>query len=157
MPKKFTASQKTLKPDVRFGDLIVSKFINCLMLQGKKSTAEKVFYGALDIIGGKINEPEAIEVFRTALENVRPEIEVRSRRVGGQTYQVPCPVNAKRKQSLAIKWLITATRSKKGKPMAQRLATEIINAFKKEGDAVTKRENVHKMAEANRLFAHFAW
>ena len=157
MPKKFTASKETLKPDARYGDVVVSKFINCLMLQGKKSTAERAFYGALDIVGKKVKEPEPIEVFRTALENVKPEIEVRSKRVGGQTYQVPCPVNPKRRQSLAIKWLIGVTRGKKGKPIAEKLATEIINAFNKEGDAVTKRENVHKMAEANRLFAHFAW
>ena len=157
MPKKFTASQETLKPDARFNDLVVSKFINCLMLQGKKSTAERAFYTALDIIGKKITEPAPIDVFRTALDNVKPEIEVRSKRVGGQTYQVPCPVNPKRRQSLAIKWLISAVRAKKGKPIAVRLATELTNAFNKEGDSVTKRENVHKMAEANRLFAHFAW
>ncbi len=157
MRKKPTASGKTLKPDVRFGDKIVSKFINCVMLEGKKSTAERVFYDAIDIIAGKVKKPEAIEVFRTALENVKPEIQVRSRRVGGQTYQVPTAVTAKRRQSLAIKWIVQAARSKKGKPMAVRLAGEIIAAFNKEGDAITKRENVHKMAEANRLFAHFAW
>ncbi len=157
MRKKATASEKTLKPDVRFGDKIVSKFINCVMLEGKKSTAERVFYDAIDIIAGTVKKPEAIEVFRTALENVKPEIQVRSRRVGGQTYQVPTAVTAKRRQSLAIKWIVQAARSKKGKPMAVRLAGEIIAAFNKEGDAITKRENVHKMAEANRLFAHFAW
>lgn len=157
MRKKRTASEKTLKPDVRFGDKIVSKFINCVMLEGKKSTAEKVFYDAIDIIGKKIKKPEPIEVFRTALENVKPEIQVRSRRVGGQTYQVPMAVSARRRQSLAIKWIVDAARSKKGKPMAVKLANEIVAAFNKEGDAITKRENVHKMAEANRLFAHFAW
>ena len=157
MKKKRTASEKTLKPDVRFGDKIVSKFINCVMLEGKKSTAERVFYDAIDIIGKKINKPEPIEVFRTALENVKPEIQVRSRRVGGQTYQVPMAVSAKRRQSLAVKWIVQAARSKKGKPMAVKLANEIVAAFNKEGDAITKRENVHKMAEANRLFAHFAW
>jgi len=157
MRKKRTASEKTLKPDVRFGDKIVSKFINCVMLEGKKSTAEGVFYDAIDIIAKKIKKPEPIEVFRTAIENVKPEIQVRSRRVGGQTYQVPMAVSAKRRQSLAIKWMVQAARSKKGKPMAVKLANEIVAAFNKEGDAITKRENVHKMAEANRLFAHFAW
>ncbi|MFH1550482.1 MAG: 30S ribosomal protein S7 [Planctomycetota bacterium] len=157
MKKKRTASEKTLKPDVRFGDKIVSKFINCVMLEGKKSTAERVFYDAIDIIAKKIKKPEPIEVFRTAIENVKPEIQVRSRRVGGQTYQVPMAVTAKRRQSLAVKWIVQAARSKKGKPMAVKLANEIVAAFNKEGDAITKRENVHKMAEANRLFAHFAW
>ena len=157
MSKKFTASAKTLKPDIRFGEISVSKFINCLMLQGKKSTAEKVFYDALDIIGKKMNEPEPIEVFRTAMENVKPEIEVRSRRVGGQTYQVPTPVSNKRRNALAVKWIIQTARGKKGRPMAEKLASEFIAAFNKEGDAITKRGNVHKMAEANRLFAHFAW
>ncbi len=157
MSKKFTASKETLKPDVRYNDIVVSKFINCLMLQGKKSTAERIFYNAMDIIGKKVKEPKPVEVFRTALDNVKPEIEVRSKRVGGQTYQVPCPVSPKRRQSLGIKWIIGATRSKKGKPIAERLATELMNAFNKEGDSITKRENIHKMAEANRLFAHFAW
>jgi small subunit ribosomal protein S7 len=157
MAKKTTASVATLKPDVKYGSKVISKFINCLMYEGKKSTAEKVFYDALDVLGKKMKDEKPEEVFLKALDNLKPEIEVRSKRVGGQTYQVPMPVSPKRRQALAIKWLLEVARGKKGRAMAQKLADEVIAAYKKEGDAMTKRENVHKMAEANKLFAHFAW
>lgn len=157
MAKKFTASAETLRPDVKYGNKAISKFVNCLMLKGKKSIAEKIFYTSMDIIEKKMKNEKPNEVFIQALDNLKPDIEVRSRRVGGQTYQVPTQVNAKRRQSLAIKWLLDVARKKKGRPMADRLAAEIMNAYNKEGDAITKRANVHKMAEANKLFAHFAW
>ncbi len=157
MAKRFTASEKTLKPDAKYGNKVISKFINCLMQKGKKSIAEKVFYDSMEIVAKKVKDEKPGDIFLKALENVKPDIEVRSRRVGGQTYQVPTPVSAKRRQALAMKWLLEIARKKKGRPMAERLAGEIINAFNKEGEAITKRANVHKMAEANKLFAHFAW
>jgi small subunit ribosomal protein S7 len=157
MAKKFTASSSQLKPDPKFNNRTVSKFINCLMLDGKKSVAQKVFYDAMNIIGKKISDAEAIEVFEKAINNVKPMLEVRSKRVGGASYQVPMQVRPKRQQSLAFRWILAASRAKKGKPMAQRLATELLDAFRKEGNAMTTRENVHRMAEANKAFAHFAW
>jgi len=155
--KKFTASSEILAPDGKYNSLLVSKFINCLMWNGKKSTATMVVYDALDIVASKIKDVPPLEVFETALDNVKPEIEVRSNRVGGANYQVPMPVNPKRRQSLAIRWILEAARGKKGKPMCGRLAEEIMAAYKREGTAMTTRENVHKMAEANKAFAHFAW
>ena len=155
--KSFTASNSQLKPDSKYNNKIVSKFINCLMLDGKKSTAQKVFYDAMDIIGHKIKDSGPLEVFEKAINNAKPLIEVRSKRVGGASYQVPMQVNAKRQQSLAFRWILASARSKKGKPMAQKLATELIDAYNEQGGAMTTRENVHKMAEANKAFAHFAW
>jgi len=155
--KKWTASTEIIKPDAKFNSLLISKFINCLMWQGKKSVAARIVYDALDIIGTKVKDTPPIQVFETALDNVKPDIEVRSRRVGGANYQVPMPVNNKRRQSLAVRWVLEASRAKKGKPMAERLADEILSAFKREGAAMTTRDNVHKMAEANKAFAHFAW
>jgi len=152
-----TASRKQLRPDPRFGSIVASKFVNCLMWDGKKSTALRVFYDALDIIGERIKDTESIEVFNEALENIKPHIEVRSRRVGGAAYQVPMQVSRNRQQSLAIRWLLLAVRDKKGRPTSQKLADEVIAAFKREGAAITRRENVHRMAEANKAFAHFAW
>jgi small subunit ribosomal protein S7 len=157
MAKRTTASVATLKPDVKFGSKVISKFINCLMHKGKKTVAERVFYDALDVLSKKIKDEKPEEVFQKAIDNLKPEIEVRSKRVGGQTYQVPMPVSPKRRQALAMKWLLEVARGKKGRAMSQKLADEIIAAYKREGDAMTKRENVHKMAEANKLFAHFAW
>ena len=157
MAKRFTASSSQLKPDPKYKSRIVAKFINCLMCDGKKSTASKVFYDAMGIIGGKINDVEPLEVFETAIENVRPMLEVRSKRVGGASYQVPMQVRPKRQQSLAFRWILAASRGKKGKPMSVRLASELMDAYKKEGSAMTTRENVHRMAEANKAFAHFAW
>jgi len=155
--KKWTASQKMLKPDARYNSRLVGKFINCLMYDGKKATATRVFYEAMEIIEKKVKDAEPLEVFETAVNNVKPDIEVRSRRVGGANYQVPMPVNTRRRQSLAFRWIIQAARAKTGRPMAQRLAEELLAAYRKEGAAMTTRDNVHRMAEANKAFAHFAW
>jgi small subunit ribosomal protein S7 len=157
MSKSFTASATQLKPDPRYGSKLASKFINCLMYDGKKSVAMREFYEALDIVQKKVPEVSPIEVFTQAVDNVKPSIEVRSKRVGGATYQVPTPVNYKRQQALSIRWILAAVRGKKGKPIAQSLAEEFVAAYKREGTAVTQRENVHKMADANKAFAHFAW
>ncbi len=157
MSKKFTASSQQLKPDPKFSSKLVSKFINCLMLDGKKSTAQMVFYDAMDIISEKVKDAGALEVFEKAINNVKPLIEVRSKRVGGASYQVPMQVSSKRQQSLAFRWIMTSARSKKGKPMSQRLATELLDAYNESGGAMTTRENIHRMAEANKAFAHFAW
>ena len=157
MAKKITASNQQLKPDPKYNNKLVSKFINCLMWDGKKSTAQQVFYDAMDIIDRKLEDIGALEVFEKAVNNVKPMIEVRSRRVGGASYQVPMQVNAKRQQSLAFRWIIQSARSKKGKPMCERLASELIDAYNEHGGAMTTRENIHRMAEANKAFAHFAW
>ncbi len=157
MAKKFTASNQQLEPDPRFNSKLVSKFINCLMWDGKKSRAQAVFYDAMDIINDKIKDAGALEVFEKAINNVKPLIEVRSKRVGGASYQVPMQVNSKRQQSLAFRWILLSARSKKGKPMSQRLASELIDAYNETGGAMTTRENIHRMAEANKAFAHFAW
>jgi len=149
--------QMYLKPDVRFKNTLASKFINCIMKQGKKSTAEKVFYGAMDIIEEKMPDADAYEVFETAVNNVKPLIEVRSKRVGGATYQVPKEVSPKRAQALAFRWILRAARARKGRPMARCLAEELMDAYNRQGASITERENVHKMAEANKAFAHFAW
>jgi small subunit ribosomal protein S7 len=152
-----TASREQLRPDPKFGSLLASKFVNCLMVDGKKSVAQGVFYRALDIVAEKINDAEPIEVFTRAVENVKPAVEVRSKRVGGAAYQVPMQVNRNRQQSLAIRWILQSVRDKKGRATHEKLAEEIIAAYKREGAAVTKRENVHRMADANKAFAHFAW
>ena len=157
MAKKFTASSEQLKPDPRYSSKLASKFINCLMLDGKKSTAQKVFYDTMDIISKTINDVEAVEVFEKAVNNVKPMIEVRSKRIGGASYQVPMQVSAKRQQSLAFRWILQSARAKKGKPMSERLASELMDAYNEHGGAMTTRENVHRMAEANKAFAHFAW
>ncbi|MBY0229777.1 MAG: 30S ribosomal protein S7 [Gemmataceae bacterium] len=155
---KQTASATTLQPDPVYGSELASKFINCLMRGGKKATAMRVFYGAMEQIrkriGGDVNP---IEVFTQAVENVKPTVEVRSKRVGGATYQVPMQVNRKRQQSLAIRWIIGASRGKAGRPMFLRLADELVAAYRREGEAMTKRENTIKMADANKAFSHFAW
>jgi small subunit ribosomal protein S7 len=157
MSKKRTASDETLKPDVRYDNRLVSKFINCLMWQGKKATATRIFYGALDQIKKRMPDQDPVRVFEDAVENVKPTVEVRSKRVGGATYQVPMQVNRSRQQSLAIRWIIGAARGKKGRPMYLGLADELMAAFRREGEAMTKRENTIKMAESNKAFAHFAW
>lgn len=157
MAKKFTASSEQLKPDPVHGSLLISKFVNCLMYDGKKSTAQKVFYDALNIIGKKVEDVPSQEVFETAINNVKPQLEVRSKRVGGASYQVPMQVKPKRQQALAFRWILAAIRGKKGKPMCQRLAAELLDAYNKTGTAMTTRENTHRMAEANKAFAHFAW
>ena len=156
VPEKPRVTGRGLKPDPKYNDLLASKFINCLMRCGEKGASQRIFYGAMDLVAQK-SGANPIEVFNAAINNVKPMIEVKSRRVGGATWQVPVEVNRKRAQSLAIRWLIEAARGKKGRPMAERLAGEFIDAQKKEGAAMTKRENTHKMAEANKAFAHFAW
>ena len=156
MSKRFTASASQLKPDPRFGSVLVSKFVNCLMYDGKKSTAQRAFYSAMEIIEKKVPEVSPVDVFTQAVDNVKPAIEVRSKRVGGATYQVPTPVNSKRQQTLSIRWLLEVIRGKKGRPVDISLAEEFIAAYKREGAAMTKRENVHRMADANKAFAHFA-
>jgi len=155
--KKWTASERQLAPDPRFHSKLVSKFINCLMRDGKKAVAQRIFYEAMDIVDEKITDATPLEVFEKAMENVKPMIEVRSKRVGGANYQVPMQVNRKRQLSLAIRWLLDAVRSGKGSPVARRLANELMAAYRKEGAAMSTRENVHRMAEANKAFAHFAW
>jgi len=154
---KRTASAETLKPDARYHSKLASKFVNCLMWQGKKSTAERVFYGALEQIKKRMPDAEPLDVFTQAVEHVKPTVEVRSKRVGGATYQVPMQVNRTRQQSLAIRWIIGASRAKTGRPMFLRLADELMAAYRREGEAMTKRENTIKMAESNKAFAHFAW
>jgi small subunit ribosomal protein S7 len=155
--KKFTVSAEILAPDPRFRSKLVSKFINCLMQDGKKSTAQRVFYDAMDMVAAKITDATPLEVFEKAMDNVKPAIEVRSKRVGGQNYQVPMQVNRKRQQSLAIRWILEAVRKGKGSPISQRLASELMSAFRREGAAMSTREHVHRMADANKAFAHFAW
>ncbi len=154
---RITASRTHLKPDPKYGSELAGKFINCMMWSGKKATAQRIFYDALDEIKSRMGEKEPIEVFLQAVENVKPHIEVRSKRVGGASYQVPMQVNRQRQQSLAIRWLLMAVREKKGRPTAMKLADELIAAYNREGVAVTRRENTHRMAEANKAFAHFAW
>ena len=155
--KKFTASETILKPDPRFNSKLVSKFINCLMWSGKKSVAQTIFYDAMDIATKKMKDVPPLELFETAVNNVKPYVEVRSRRVGGANYQVPMQVNKRRQQSLAFRWILEACRDSGGRPMSQRLADELMGAYKKEGKAMSTRENTHRMADSNKAFAHFAW
>jgi small subunit ribosomal protein S7 len=154
---KITASAETLQPDPMYGSILASKFINCLMYSGKKTVAQNVFYAALETLKERVPGEEPVNVFERAVENVKPHIEVRSRRVGGAAYQVPMQVNRKRQQSLAIRWILLAVREKKGRPMAEKLADELFAAYNREGAAMSRRENVHRMADANKAFAHFAW
>src|ERR1700748_1137318 len=147
---RITSSRKQLKPDPVYGSLLASKFINTLMHDGKKSVAQNVFYDALEIVKKRGPEKEPIEVFTQALEHVKPSIEVRSKRVGGAAYQVPMQVNRTRQQSLAIRWILAAVREKKGRPTYDKLAEELMAAYRREGAAVTKRDNVHRMADANK-------
>ena len=154
---KATASAATLKPDPIYGSELASKFINCLMHGGKKATAMRVFYGAMNQIKKRMPDINPIEVFTIAVDNVKPSVEVRSKRVGGATYQVPMAVNKKRQQSLAIRWILGASRGKSGRPMFLRLADDLMAAYRREGEAMTRRENTIKMADANKAFSHFAW
>ncbi|HEV2292944.1 MAG TPA: 30S ribosomal protein S7 [Tepidisphaeraceae bacterium] len=155
--KKFTASEDMLKPDPRFNSKLVSKFINSIMWDGKKSVAQKIFYDAMDQVTKKVKDVPPLELFETAINNVKPYVEVRSKRVGGANYQVPMQVNRRRQQSLAFRWVIGACRDQGGRPMADRLADELMAAFRKEGKAMSTRDNTHRMADANKAFAHFAW
>lgn len=156
MSRRREAEKREVLPDPKYGDRVISKFINCLMRDGKRSVAESIFYQALDHIQAKIGR-DALEVFKEALENVRPSLEVRSRRVGGATYQVPVDVRPDRALTLSIRWLIDASRKRSEKTMRDRLANEILDAVNNRGTSIKKREDTHKMAEANRAFAHYRW
>ncbi len=150
-------NKKQLTPDGVYGNINVAKLINYIMLDGKKNVARKVVYDAFEILKGEDGKTDPVEIFETAIQNVGPSMEVRSRRVGGANYQVPVEVRKERRLSLALRWIIAAAKSKKGSNMSKRLADELLAASKGEGEAVTKKENTHKMAEANKAFAHFAW
>ena len=156
MSRRHRAEHREVMPDPRFSDRMVTKFANCLMVHGKKSVAEGIIYGAFDKIQKKTkNDP--LKVFHDALQNVRPHIEVRSRRVGGATYQVPVEVRTDRRQALGIRWIISAARDRNEKTMTERLSAELLDASNNRGNAVKKREDTHKMAEANRAFSHYRW
>ena len=156
MSRRHRAEKRDIIPDAKFGDIVLTKFMNSLMLHGKKSTAENILYGALDMVQEKMNR-EPVPVFHEALENVMPAVEVRSRRVGGATYQVPVEVRSDRKSALAIRWLIAAARARGENTMVERLAGELMDAVNNRGNAVKKREDTHRMAEANRAFSHYRW
>jgi small subunit ribosomal protein S7 len=157
MPRKKLIEKKQVGPDPRFNSVLVSKFTNCLMESGKKSVARHLFYGAMDIIDQRISEEDPLEVFEAAMDNVRPRVEVKSRRVGGATYQVPVEVRPDRRNALAIRWIISFAKNRPGQSMSERLAAELVDAYNKRGSAVKKREDTHKMAEANKAFAHYRW
>ncbi|MHC4607426.1 MAG: 30S ribosomal protein S7 [Planctomycetota bacterium] len=157
MPQYFKSFEHLLRPDPRYKSKLTGKFINCLMHGGKKTTAQKSFYRAMDLVCTKVKDKEPLEIFTQAINNIKPRVEVRSRRVGGATYQVPVPVPSKRQVSLAFRWLLAACRSKKGRPMAIRLANEILAAYHGEGETMKKRDDVHRMADANKAFAHLAY
>jgi len=156
MSRRHSAEKREIIPDPKFGDLVVTKFMNSVMRDGKKSVAETIVYGAFEVIEGKLKS-DPLGVFKQALENVAPAIEVRSRRVGGATYQVPVEVRSERRQALAIRWIITAARGRNDKTMVDRLSAELIDAANNRGNAVKKREDTHRMAEANRAFSHYRW
>jgi small subunit ribosomal protein S7 len=151
------AQERDVLADPKFNSKVVAKFINMLMLKGKKSTAEKIIYGAFEIIKKQLNEPDALKIFHKAIDNARPRLEVKPRRVGGATYQVPIEVRQARGTSIALRWIRDFAKTKKGKPMPEKLAEEIIAAYKGEGSTIKKRDDTHKMAEANKAFAHFRW
>ena len=156
MSRRHSAEKREIIPDPKFGDIVVTKFMNSIMYDGKKSAAESIVYGAFDIIENR-TKAVPLEVFRQALDNVAPAIEVRSRRVGGATYQVPVEVRMERRQALAIRWIIQAARSRNDKTMVDRLSAELMDAANNRGNAVKKREDTHRMAEANRAFSHYRW
>jgi small subunit ribosomal protein S7 len=156
MSRRHRAEKREINPDPKFGDIVVTKFMNSIMYDGKKSTAERIVYGAFDVVENKTRE-NPIEVFHAALENVMPQVEVRSRRVGGATYQVPVEVRTERRQALAIRWLINAARNRNETTMVDRLSGELLDAANNRGTAVKKREDTHRMADANRAFSHYRW
>jgi small subunit ribosomal protein S7 len=157
MPRKKLIGKKTVGPDPKFNSALVSKFTNCLMQDGKKSVARHLFYGAMEIIDQKVPDEEPLAVFEGAMENVRPRVEVKSRRVGGATYQVPVEVRPDRRNALAIRWIIGFAQKRSGQTMSEKLAAELLDAFNNRGSAIKKREDTHKMAEANKAFAHYRW
>jgi small subunit ribosomal protein S7 len=156
MSRRHSAEKREINPDPKYGNLVISKFMNSIMHAGKKSVAEAIVYGALDIIEEKAKQ-KPVDVFQQALDNVMPSIEVRSRRVGGATYQVPVEVRTSRRQALGIRWIIAAARARNEKTMTERLSAELLDASNNRGNAVKKREDTHKMAEANRAFSHYRW
>ena len=156
MSRRHVAAKREILPDPKYGDRVVAKFINMVMSRGKKAVAEKIVYGALTEVEQR-SRGEALDIFKTALENVEPKVEVKSRRVGGATYQVPIEVRPNRRRALAMRWLVDAARKRGEKSMGQRLAGEMLDAFESRGSAVKKREDTHKMAEANRAFSHYRW
>lgn len=156
MPRKRKAVVREVLPDPKYNDIIVTKFMNCVMKRGKKSVAERIVYGAFEIIATK-TKIDALEVFKTALENVRPMVKVMSRRVGGSNYQIPTEVNEKNGRAMAFRWIISYARNRSEKTMVDKLAGELLAAYKKEGNSIKKREDTHKMAEANKAFAHLRW
>ena len=156
MPRRRVIGQRKILPDPKFGSELLAKFINVVMVDGKKSVAEKIIYGALDILAEKTGKDQ-LEIFEAALDHVRPSVEVKSRRVGGSTYQVPVEVRPVRRNALAMRWLVDAARTRGEKSMAQRLAGEMLDASENKGSAVKKREDVHRMADANKAFAHYRW
>jgi len=157
MSRRHQAEQRKVAPDAKYNDTMVAKFINVLMLQGKKSVARRVLYSAMDQIGEKEKETPALEVVRIAVDNVKPHVEVKSRRVGGSTYQVPVEVRPERRQALGIRWIIQHAQARGGKTMEGKLAAELLDAFQARGGAIKKKEDVHRMADANRAFAHYRW
>jgi small subunit ribosomal protein S7 len=156
MSRRHRAEKREIQPDPKFGNIVVTKFMNSVMYEGKKSVAENIVYGAFDLIEGKTKQ-NPLSVFQQALDNVMPSIEVRSRRVGGATYQVPVEVRTSRRQALGIRWLIIAARERNEKTMTERLSAELLDASNNRGNAVKKREDTHRMAEANRAFSHYRW
>ncbi|MBT0587011.1 30S ribosomal protein S7 [Alteromonas oceanisediminis] len=156
MPRRRVVGQRKILPDPKFGSQLLAKFMNVVMLDGKKSTAEKIVYGALDIVAEKTGKAQ-LDVFEDALDNIRPSVEVKSRRVGGSTYQVPVEVRPVRRNALGMRWMVDAARKRGEKSMAARLAAEMLDASENKGSAVKKREDVHRMAEANKAFAHYRW
>ncbi len=156
MSRRRRPAKRDILPDPKFGSKLVTKFVNCMMLQGKKGVSESIFYKAMDIIAEK-TQKEPVEVFQTSLENVKPQVEVKSRRVGGATYQVPVEIRPERRQALAIRWIINYSRARGEKTMYQRLAGELMDAYNNTGSTIKKKEDTHKMAEANKAFAHYKW
>jgi len=157
MPRKKLVAKRTISPDPVYNSILVSKFINGLMIDGKKSTARRVFYKAMEIVDDKVQDTDPMDVFDKAMEAVRPRVEVKSRRVGGATYQVPIEVIPNRRNALAIRWLTGFAKSRAGKSMSEKLAAELLDAYNNRGAAVKKREDTHRMADANKAFAHYRW
>ena len=157
MPRRKITERRTIQPDPRYNSVLVSKFTNGIMERGKKSVAQQIFYGAMDIIEEQIKDAEPIAVFDKAMEMVRPKVEVKSRRVGGATYQVPVEVRPERRNALAIRWIISFAKGRAGKTMSEKLAAELLDAYNERGGSVKKRDDTHRMAEANKAFAHYRW
>lgn len=157
MSRRRTIERRPIDPDPRFNSVLVAKFTNGLMERGKKTVAQRIFYDAMDVVQEKVKDNDALTVFEGAMENVRPRVEVKSRRVGGATYQVPMEVRQTRRNALAIRWIINYSQSRSGKSMAEKLAAELIDAFNNRGSAVKKKDDTHRMADANKAFAHYRW